>query len=75
MKTVDEMITYLEEAFEYNTQNDIYELPRPEFAKYIERCRYYVPPKIIPYCVFFMLKEEQASLKERIKRLLKWPHR
>ena len=73
MKTVDEKVTYLEEAFEYETQHDIYELPRPEFAKYVERCRYYVPRKIIPYCVLFMLKEEQASLKEKIKRLFRRP--
>jgi len=71
MKTVDEKITYLEAAFEYETQNDIWELPRPEFAKYIERCRYHVPKKIIPYCVLFMLKEEQNSWWERFKRFFR----
>lgn len=65
---VDQMIAYLKEAFQFQTQNDIYELPREEFVPYIKRCETHIPRPAIPYAVLILLIEEQNSITYQIKR-------
>lgn len=71
MKTLEEKISYLKEAIQYGVANDIFELPRPEFATQIKRCSDIVPPAAIPYCVLVMMIEEQSSTWYKIKKFLR----
>lgn len=69
--SIDNMITYLKEAIQFQTASDIYELPREEFTPYVKRCEKHVPPAAIPYVVLVMLEEERSSIFYKIKQLLK----
>ena len=68
---LDQMISYLRAAIEFNTASDIYELPREEFVPYVDRCREHVPKAAIPYVVLFLLIEEQKSFTYKVKKLFK----
>ena len=66
--SVDEMIDYLKEAINCRTASDIYELPRPEFKKYLDKCGEF-DIDIVPYIVLGMLAYERDTLKQK---LLRW---
>lgn len=68
---LDQMITYLKEAIQFQTAADIYELPREEFMPYVNRCKPYVITAAIPHVVLFMLEEERNSKIYKIKKFLR----
>lgn len=68
---LEDMIAYLSISIEINTAKDIYELPRPEFTKYVERCEKHIPRPAIPYAVLILLLEEQKTATYKFKRFFK----
>ena len=69
--TIDKMITYLTEAIEYQTADDIYQLPREEFTPYVNKCKGKITDAAIPFAVLILLHEEKKSFSYRLKNLFK----
>lgn len=67
-----EKIKYLSEAILYQTANDIYLLPRPEFVKEVKAARdSNIEEELIPAVVMGMCIQKENSLWAKIKRIFK----
>lgn len=66
----EQKIKYLKEAIVYQTASDIYELPRPEFTKYVNKAKAQdVSLELIPTVVLGMLIAENESFFNKLKRV------
>lgn len=71
--TLEQKIEFLRECIVFQTQDDIYQLPRKEYSKEVALCqKESIPPRTIPFAVLMLLLKEQSSFLYRIKRALTW---
>lgn len=71
--TLEKKIEFLRECIVFNTQDDIYQLPREEFKREVAFCQSEnLPPKTIPFAVLMLLLQEEKTLLNKIKRLFRW---
>lgn len=68
---LDSMIVYLKESIQFETSQDIIDLPREEFTPYVDRCIKLVPKAAVPFVVLVMLEEERNSIFYKIKKFLR----